>query len=77
MMGLWLGRLAFLGSAFLAFLAYVEPKLFFFSRGKFWSAAPTPTIQHTDSIRVNLEMNSKQVEHIKRLHAFPEKHKLI
>jgi len=36
--GMWIGQLALFGSAF---LAYVEPKLFFFFRaGKFWSAAP-------------------------------------
>ncbi len=37
----------------------------------------TPAIQHTDGVGVNTERNDKRVEHIKRLHAFPEKLKLI
>ncbi len=36
--GMWLSWLALFGSAF---LVYVEPKLFFFCAGKFWSAVST------------------------------------
>jgi hypothetical protein len=37
----------------------------------------TPSIQHTDDVGVNPERNGKRVKHIKRLHVFPEKLKLI
>ena len=37
----------------------------------------TAAIQHTDGVEVNPERNDKRVEHIKHLHAFPEKLKLI
>jgi len=35
--GMWLGRLTLFGSTF---LAYVEPKLFFFSHGKILECSP-------------------------------------
>ena len=34
-------------------------------------------IPHTDCVGVNPERNNKRVEHIKHIHAFPEKLKLI
>ncbi len=37
----------------------------------------TPAIQHTDGVGVYPERNNKRVEHIKGIHGFPEKLKLI